>query len=132
MVGQTYEHCIKRKMSPQNRQPMSAILKEMALTLLAKPDEVPSLEAAAATLLLAHVAWQRANGDAFPDTAYAPVLAEMQSENPNVWNELTSADTAKLISQLVAYKWQHFPRDRRIVISCNTADSKVQVQWTEG
>lgn len=58
-------------MSDGTRKPMSAILKEMALTTLVDPEATPSSEAAAAALLLSHVAWQRANGDEFPDSACA-------------------------------------------------------------
>jgi len=61
------------------KKQMSAIFKEMALTTLVDPEAAPSSEAVAAALLLSHVAWQRANGDEFVDTAYALALAEMQT-----------------------------------------------------
>ena len=89
------------------RKQMSAILKEMALTALVVPEAVPSSEAAAAALLLAHVAWQRANGDTFPDTAYASALAEMHKAKPDMWKELKSADAPKIVEALVAYKKRH-------------------------
>lgn len=73
------------------RKQMSAIMKEMALTTLVDPEAIPSSEAAAAALLLSHVAWQRANGDQFPDSAYAEALAEMHRARPDVWKEMSSA-----------------------------------------
>jgi len=113
------------------RKQMSAILKEMALTTLVAPEATPSSEAAAAALLLSHVAWQRANGDQFPDTAYAPALAEMHKARPDLWKEMKSADASKIVEDLVAYKRRHYPDDRRKVVACGTSDNKVQVQWTD-
>ena len=57
-------------MIDMGRKQMSVILKEMAMTTLVDPEGTPSSEAVAATLLLSHVAWQRANGDEFTNTAY--------------------------------------------------------------
>ena len=99
------------------RKQMSAILKEMALITLVVPGKTPSSEAAAAALLLSHVAWQRANGDQFPDTAYAPVLAEMHKAKPDFWKELKSTDAPKIVEELVAYKIRHYPHDRRKVVT---------------
>ena len=113
------------------RREMSAILKEMALTTVCAPRTVPSAEAVGVALLLSHVAWQRANGDAVAETAYAPVLAKMLKARPDLWTELTSSDTTKLITDLVAYKQRHFPHDRRRVLVCGTVDHKVHVEWTD-
>ena len=113
------------------RKQMSAIFKEMALTTLVDPEGTPSSEAAAAALLLSHVAWQRANGDELADTAYSPVLAEMQKASPGFWKELKSANAAGLIAELVAYKRRHYPYDMRKVLACGTFDNKVRVEWTD-
>jgi hypothetical protein len=43
----------------ENKAKMSDIFKEMALTLFRVPKAIPSSEAAHATLLLTHVAWNR-------------------------------------------------------------------------
>ena len=114
-----------------NRKQMSAILKEMALTTLVAPEAIPSSEAAAAALLLSHVAWQRANGDQFPDRAYAEALAEMHRVRPDLWKEMRSADPRETIAELVAYKKRHYPNDKRKVVACGTFDDKVRVEWTE-
>jgi hypothetical protein len=113
------------------RKQMSAILKEMALTILVDPEAMPSSEAAAAALLLSHVAWQRANGDKFAETAYSTVLVEMQKVRPGFWKELRSTDATELIAQLVAYKRRHYPHDMRKVVACGTFDNKVRVEWTD-
>jgi len=49
----------------ENKAEMSAIFKEMALTLFRVPEAMPSSEAAHATLLLTHVAWSQALGGTF-------------------------------------------------------------------
>ena len=113
------------------RKQMSVILKEMALTLFADADAIPSSEAVAAALLLAHVAWQRANGDDFPDTAYGAALIEMERERPTLWHELKSPDAATLVADLVAYKKSRYPGDRRKVVACGAYDNKVRVEWTD-
>ena len=118
-------------MIDSDRKQMSAILKEMALTTLVAPEAVPPSEAAAAALLLSHVAWQRANGDQFPDNAYAGALAEMRRARPDLSKEMKSADPRKTVAELVAYKKQHYPNDRRKVVACGTCDGKVRVEWTE-
>jgi len=110
---------------------MSAIMKSMALTALVDPDAAPSSEAAAAALLLSHVAWQLANGDQLPDTAYADALAEMERSRPDFWKEMKSANPRKIIANLVVYKKRHYPDDRRRVVGCGISDGKVRVEWTE-
>lgn len=113
------------------RKEMSAILKEMALTTLVNPHAIPSSEAAAAALLLSHVAWQRANGDIFVDSAYEAALAEIQGERPDLWREFRSPDASKLISDLVVYKQRHYPSDKRRVVACRVHDGKIRVEWNE-
>ena len=110
---------------------MSAILKEMALTTLAAPDGTPSSEAAAASLLLSHVAWQRANGDQFTDPAYAEALSRMRKARPAFWTEMKSSDPRGLIADLMAYKKRHYPQDSRKIVACGILDGKVRVEWTE-
>jgi hypothetical protein len=113
------------------RKEMSAILKEMALTTLVNPLSMPSSEAAAAALLMSHVAWQRANGDDFADSAYEAALAEMQLERPSLWREMKSSDIGTLIAALVAYKKRHYPSDGRRVVACGVHEGKIRVEWTE-
>lgn len=113
------------------RKQLSLILKEMALTLFADPDAVPSSEAVAAALLLSHVAWQRANGHEFPDAAYIAVLDKIENERPTLWHELKSSDVATLVTALVVYKKRHYRDDRRKVVACGCYDKKVRVEWTD-
>ncbi len=118
-------------MIEMERKAMSAIFKEMALTILHTSDTAPSSEAVGVALLMTHVAWQRANGEDVPETSYAPVLTNMQETNPALWKELKSSDTAILIAKLMAYKRLHYPRDHRNVVVCGTVENKVHVEWTD-
>ena len=118
-------------MIDMGRKQMSVILKEMAMTTLVDPEGTPSSEAVAATLLLSHVAWQRANGDEFTNTAYSSALAQMQKAKPDLWKELKSEDAAGLIAELVAYKRRHYPHDKRKVVACGAFDNKIRVEWTD-
>ena len=113
------------------KKDMSAILKEMALTILVDPEAVPTSEAAAAALLLSHVACQRANGDPIAGAGYAAALAEMERERPDFWKELKSTDAEGMIAELVAYKKRHYPRDLRKVVACGTLNDKVRVVCTD-
>lgn len=118
-------------MTDHRRKEMSEILKEMALTTLVVPEATPSSEAAAVALLLSHMAWQRANGDDFPDTAFAEALAEVQHSRADLWNEMKSRDPRTIIADLVAYKKRRYPNDKRKVVACGIFDDKVRVEWTE-
>ena len=113
------------------RKQMSAIFKEMALTLLVDPESEPSSEAAGAALLLSHVAWQRANGDDITAKMFHSVLAEIQKSKPDFWKELKSSDRDGLIAELIVYKKLNYPGDKRKVVACGTYDNKVRVEWTD-
>jgi hypothetical protein len=65
------ERC-QAKGQPQKamRRPLSAIIKEMSLTIFGHPEAVPSSEAAHAALLLAHVAWNRSRAIATPSVDF--------------------------------------------------------------
>jgi hypothetical protein len=41
------------------KRPLSAIIKEMAFTVLRRPEAPPSTETAHTALLLAHIGWNR-------------------------------------------------------------------------
>ena len=110
---------------------MSVILKEMAMTMLVKPEAVPSSEAAATALLFSHVAWNRANGDDVPNKSYQSVLADIQESNLDCWKEFTSTNPDTLVAELIVYKKKYYPLDFRKVISCGTINHKVRVEWTE-
>ena len=111
-------------------KPLSAILKEMAMLTLKRPNIVPSCETVAAGLLFAHVAWNRANGLDMPDTMYKTILADMISAKPEFWTELISEEPETNISKLVSYKLSNYPNDTRQIVSCSLHNQKVKVTFS--
>jgi hypothetical protein len=66
------------------RRPLSEIIKEMACTVLTDPERVPSSEAAHASLLFAHTAWDRATRGNERGPDYLRVLRQFETSNPNL------------------------------------------------
>jgi hypothetical protein len=99
---------------------MSKIILGLAERVLAQPSEKTSSEGAAAALLLAHVAWNRAvdplGGDQIGN--YRKVLSVFMEENPNCLRELTSTDCEALIQELTKLKLALYPNDDRIIRLC--------------
>lgn len=112
------------------KRPLSGILKDMAFTVLRRPEAVPSSEAAHAALLFAHLAWNRRVDARTPD--YRPMLSEFEASNPNLWAELTSTDPEALITQLAAYRERHHRNDHRYLVVCGMRGEQVHAEWTEG
>ncbi len=110
---------------------MSAVIKTMATTVLARPNLPPSSEAAHAALLLAHVAWNRANGIESIEAQYRPVLDELVRANPDLWGELRTTDCEAMIGALIAYKQKRHPGDFRHIVVCGMRDGNVHVEWVD-
>ena len=109
---------------------MSRILKEMAKTLLKDPGAIPSSEAQHAALLLSHVAWNRAIGEAFTDSACREVLRELEKSRPSLWNEFATNNWKSMVGDLIRYKKIHHPDDTRVVVVCGIRDpGVVRVEW---
>jgi hypothetical protein len=108
---------------------MSEILMEMAEILLRHPRKVPSSEAAHVALFFANVAWNECVGLASAREGYRKVWETIEAENPALWNEFKSNDIDAMIDELVRYKRQHYPDDRRRIPTCGIPDGKVRVEW---
>lgn len=113
------------------RRPLSAIIKELSLTVLRQPEAVPSSEAAHAALLFAHVAWNRSRAIGVSATDYGPMLRQFEASNPRLWNELKSSDAELLIAELAAYKQAHYSNDHRHIVVCGMRGDNVHVEWIE-
>jgi hypothetical protein len=101
-------------------------MKEMAFTVLRRPEVLPP-EAAHTALLLAHIAWNRRTDNQTPD--YRPMLKEFDASNPNLWNELKSADPDELIVELAAYRELHHRKDQGYLVVCGMRDDNVHTEW---
>jgi hypothetical protein len=108
---------------------MSEIMKEMSEILLRHPSEVPSSEAAHVALLFANIAWNECVGLDRAREGYRNVWEVIEAENPELWNELKSNDINAMIDELVRYKKDHYPDDRRRILICGMREANVHVEW---
>ena len=117
---------------PRRMQKMSKVILGLAEKVLAQPSEKTSSEGAAAALLLAHVAWNRAVDPLGGDQIgyYREVLAAFQAENPKCLRELKSTDCEALIQELTKLKLALYPTDDRIIRLCGLTERQtVHVEW---
>ena len=113
-------------------QKLSKVLLDLAERLLAQPAEKTTGEGAAAALLLAHVAWNRAVDPLGGDQVgqYRKILSAFKAENPNCLQELKSTDCEAMIQELVDLKRALHPADDRIIRLCAlTPQQTVRVEW---
>ena len=113
---------------------LSAIIIEMAETVLARPENMVCGEAAHAALLLAHVGWNREiQADAPPTREqYEILLKEFAKSNREFVKDLRSDDFDALIAELRLYKRRTYPKDTRFISVCGTTPTgNVHVEWTE-
>ncbi|MCX6922981.1 MAG: hypothetical protein NT154_07200 [Verrucomicrobia bacterium] len=118
--------------APPKMQKMSKLVLALAEQVLVQSTEKSSLEAVAAALLLAHVAWNRAVDPLGGDQVgyYRKVLGALEAENPKCLRELKATDCEALIQDLVKIKAARYPTDDRIIRVCGiTAENNVHVEW---
>jgi len=114
---------------------LSAIIIEMAETVLTRPGNIVCYEAAHAALLLAHVGWNREIRADGPPTReqYEILLKEFAKSNREFLKDLVSDDFEALIAELRLHKRRWYPRDTRFIIVCGTTlTGKVHIEWTNG
>jgi tetratricopeptide (TPR) repeat protein len=111
---------------------LSAIVIEMAETILNAPGKDVSDESANAALLLVLVAWNRdVYGDNFAsEGVYKQLFNELEKSNSAYRESLESVDFEKLIEGLRKYKRTHYPNDNRYINTCGINEKgNVNVQW---
>ena len=108
---------------------MSEIIKEMSERLLRHPSEVPSSEAAHVALLFANAAWNESVGLGDSREGYRSVWETIEAENPELWNEFKSNDINAMIDELIQYKKNRYPNDRRRILTCGIPHGKIRVEW---
>jgi len=112
-------------------QKLSAIAKDMAMTLLKSPNSVPSSEAAHAALLFVHVAWNKSLGNDDAYRNYKMILDKFEESNPALWNELKTSDHDIILNDLTHYKEKYHPSDARVIVVCGMREDDVHVEWTD-
>jgi len=108
---------------------MSEMLLGMSERLLWNPGVPPSPEAAHVALMFANFAWNETVGLDQPRASYRSAWEHIEASNPDLWGELKSNDVDALIDELVRYKREHFPDDRRRILTCGIPDGRVRVEW---
>jgi hypothetical protein len=109
---------------------LSEMLKEMAERLLRDPDGVPSSEAFNVALMFANIAWNETVGLDNARQGFRSLWEQIESENPTLWNELKSNDVHGMIDELIRFKQEHYPDDKRRILACGTTpESTVRVEW---
>jgi hypothetical protein len=95
---------------------------------VAKPERIPSGEAALAALVLTHAGWNQGLG--LPMLDYEPLIAVFEEDNPRFWRELKSRNVKTLIALARAEKARHWSDDQRIILVCGlTSMNTVRVEW---
>ena len=115
----------------KKQKKMSEIFKELALVVMKNQKSIPSSEAAHTALLLAHIAWNRTNGETFTDLECMRIIRKFEKFRRNLWFELRSRDWKTLISELIQYKNKNYPEDKRIVVICRMREGNIHVEWMQ-
>jgi len=110
---------------------MSEIMKDMSQQLLRHPAGVPSSEAAHVALMFANIAWNETVGLVHARESYRSTWEEIEAENPEMWSEFKSNDVDAMIDELVRFKEQRYPDDRRRILTCGIPDGKIRVEWLD-
>ena len=103
---------------PRQPRKMSDVLKEMSEVLMSNPHKPPTSEAAHVALFFANVAWNECVGLGHAREGCRNVWEEIEADNPTLWNEFKSNDIDGMIDELVQYKQEHFPDDKRRILTC--------------
>jgi hypothetical protein len=105
------------------------MMKEMSERLLRHPDATHSSEAAHVALMFANIAWNETVGLRHAREGYRSAWETIEADNPELWNEFKSNDIEGMIDELVEYKQQHFPDDKRRILTCGIPDGSIRVEW---
>ena len=108
---------------------LSEVIKEMAERLLRNPEGEPSSEAMHVALMFANFAWNEAVGLGYPRAGYRRAWEQIEAHNPDLWAEFKSNDVDGLIDELVRFKAQTYPDDRRRILTCGIPNGNIRVEW---
>jgi hypothetical protein len=107
---------------------MSDIMKAMADSVLTKPANLVSDEAAHVALLLASAAWNNVKRSGSRKMCCKPEIKKIAGKR-DIRREL-KADPDVLLSQLEEFAKVNYPDDHREIISCGTTTrGTIRVEW---
>ena len=108
---------------------MSEIMKEMSEICFRNPRQIPSSEAAHVLCSSPTSLGTRVSDSVMPGKATATSGKRSKPRIPELWNEFKSNDIDAMIDELAEYKKQHYPDDRRRILTCGIPDGKIRVEW---
>ena len=110
-------------------QKLSEIMKEMSERLLRNPAGTPSSEVAHTALMFANIAWTETVGLGHARETYRSAWEVIEAQNPEMWSEFKSNDVDAMIDEIKRFKEQHYPEDRRRILSCGIPHGSIRVEW---
>ena len=112
---------------------LSAIMIDIAESILVRPVEETESGGVHAALLLAHVAWNQEVDFRKADTTqqYLELIKDIEKhEGESVRASLKSKDLEELIRELRDFKKRAYPEDKRFIVLCGINEKgNVQVGW---
>ena len=79
--------------------------------------------------MFANIAWNKTVGLGHAIEDYRSAWKMIETENPEMWSEFKSNDIDAMIDELIEYKQQHFPDDRRRILTCGIPNGNIRVEW---
>jgi hypothetical protein len=117
----------------RKREKLSAIIVAMAETIITRPVDNISEEAATASLILSTEAWNQEIDLKEPSKGnYLTALKQLEKRDKKFHIYLKSTDYAKIIMELRDYKRSHFSDDKRKIRTFEmTEKGNIRVVWEE-
>jgi len=75
------------------------------------------------------IAWNKTVDLGHAIEGYRSAWEMIEAENPEMWNEFKSNDVDAMIDELIEYKRQNFPDDRRRILTCGIPNGNIRVEW---
>jgi hypothetical protein len=95
----------------------------------AQECELAKLESLALCIALTSSAWNQAVGLPHNHLQILQIIKEVQTNDPNVWEDMRSTDWREIHNVMISYKLQHYPDDYRKIIKYGYLDGKVHVEY---
>jgi hypothetical protein len=109
----------------------SEALMTLAQTVMKNPSHPPA-EIALLAVMLAHAAWNKANGLGDPPPRFFKGLARIERSQPRIWEHFTVSSARSAIESMALAKRRLFPNDHReIIFASMTPEGTVRAGWQE-
>ena len=79
--------------------------------------------------MFANIAWNETVGLGHARETYRSAWEVIEAQNPEMWSEFKSNDVDAMIDEIKRFKEQHYPEDRRRILSCGIPHGSIRVEW---